>query len=305
MTKSRAGFVPEPVGGLTPKFNCLLANGRLVKVKYGRANAELYTEVAATRLLTALGFVADRMFVVRRVRCAGCPQFPYPSLRCLQATSLKWPCFPTGIDFNRTTTFDPVVIERKIEGRVIESHPDQGWAWYELDRIDPSRGGSSIAEVDALRLLAAFLAHWDNKAQNQRLICPPGADTPDGGCATPLAMMQDVGGTFGPSKLELHNWRNTPVWSDPSACLVSLERLPYEGGTFPERHISEPGRQFLLSLIEQLSTDQITTLFTASRAITFEAVSAESRNASAWAGAFADKVRQIREAGPCPNTSSD
>ena len=40
-----------------------------MKVKYGRDNAELYTEVAATRLMAALGFPVDRMFVVAAVRC--------------------------------------------------------------------------------------------------------------------------------------------------------------------------------------------------------------------------------------------
>ena len=38
------------------------------------------------------------------------------------------------------------------------------------------------AEVDAFRILAAFLAHWDNKSQNQRLvpISPPEGDTTTG-----------------------------------------------------------------------------------------------------------------------------
>jgi hypothetical protein len=195
--------------------------------------------------------------------------------------------------------FDPVVIERRIEGRRIEAHPSQGWAWYELEKIDPARGGSPVAEVDGFRLLAAFLAHWDNKAENQRLICPPGADRPDGGCAQPIAMMQDVGGTFGPSKLDLRNWRATPVWADPATCLVSMERLPWQGATFPERSISEQGRLFLLGLLEQLSEAQLETLFSASRVTAFDAIGAESRHASAWAAAFLDKVRQIREAGPC------
>jgi len=39
-----------------------------------------------------------------------------------------------------------------------------------------------------------FLAHWDNKEDNQRLVCvdatPHAADQP---CATPLLMLQDVG----------------------------------------------------------------------------------------------------------------
>jgi hypothetical protein len=292
-------FALEKVGGLTPKFNCELADGRVLKVKYGSANPELYAEVAATRLVAALGFPADRMFVVRAVNCIGCPRFPYHSLRCHAAIGSRWPCFPTGLDFDSRTRFSPAVIEERLPGRRIEALHDQGWAWFELDKINPAQGGSSHAEVDALRLLAVFLAHWDNKAENQRLLCPEGADLPDGGCSNPLAMIQDLGGTFGPAKLDLQNWRRTPVWTDPRGCRVSMETLPYDGATFEERAISEEGRQFLLRLVEQLAPEQIESLFTSARGDEYDAVRAENRNASAWAAVFEEKVAQIRNAGPC------
>ena len=294
-------FALQKVGGLTPKFNCQLPDGRTVKVKYGIANAELYAEVAATRLVAALGFPADRMHVVRSVNCAGCPKFPYSSLRCHAALGSQWPCFPTGLDFDRRTRFAPAVIEERLPGRKIQAFEDQGWAWYEVDKIDPRKGGSSRSEVDALRLLAVFLAHWDNKGENQRLVCPPGEDLPDGGCARPLAIIQDLGATFGPSKLDLHNWRQLPVWSDPRACRVTMRHLPFNGATFEERTISEGGRQFLLRLIEQFSTDQIEALFSGARAPEYNAIRAENRNPSAWAAVFDDKVRQIRAGGPCPS----
>ena len=52
--------------------------------------------------------------------------------------------------------------------------------------------------MDALRLLAVVISHWDNKPENQRITCLPGGDQPDGGCTTPLALIQDLGATFGP-----------------------------------------------------------------------------------------------------------
>src|SRR5687767_7462335 len=42
--------------GRTPKFNCIVAPGDSVKVKYGAQNREVYGEVAATRLFWVLGF---------------------------------------------------------------------------------------------------------------------------------------------------------------------------------------------------------------------------------------------------------
>jgi hypothetical protein len=209
-------------------------------------------------------------------------------------------CFPGGLDYSRVVSFQTATVEERLAGRKIEAVDKQGWAWYELDKIDPARGGSPRAEVDAFKLLAIFLTHWDNKAENQRLVCLPGADTPDGGCTRALAIMQDLGATFGPAKLDLHNWRNNPVWADPETCRVSMEHLPFAGSTFPEQRISEEGRQFLLRLIEQLSPAQIAELFTASRVTTFDGIHAAGRNADAWVEVFLDKVRQIRSAGPCP-----
>lgn len=294
-------FNTKRVGGTTPKFHCDLATGETVKLKYGRGNPELNAEVATTRLLTALGFFADRMFVVRRVRCAGCPAFPFQSLRCLDRFGLKAVCIPLGINYDRVVDFPAAVLERKIAGRVIEATTDQGWGWYELEKIDPARGGSSRAEVDGFRLMAVFLAHWDNKAANQRLVCPAGADRPDGGCAAPIALMQDVGATFGPTKVDLHNWRQTRVWKDGASCLVSMEHLPWGGGTFPERRISERGRQHLLGLLTQLFDAQLRDLFDGSGVTAHDQVSAEARSAAPWIAVFKDKVKQIRDGGPCPS----
>ena len=296
-------FEVEEVGGTTPKFYCKAANGEVLKVKYGGGNAELPAEVAATRLLAALGFPADRMYVVRRVRCAGCPTYPFFALRCLQEVGLRPACLPGGIDYDRVVDFDAAVIERRLDGRKIEAKEGLGWAWYELHKIDASKGGSSRTELDALRLMAMVLAHWDNKAENQRLFCPPGAEGPGGSCLKPLAILQDVGATFGPTKADLRNWRNTRIWKDGATCTVSMKTLPWNGATFPDWKISEAGRQLLLGWLEQLSDQQLRDLFEGSRMTAFDQVAGEGRNPNAWVAAFKDKVQQIREAGPCPEPS--
>jgi hypothetical protein len=292
-------FVQDTATGTTAKFDCQLPDGEIVKVKYGKANEELHSEVAAARLLTALGFGADRMFVVRRVRCSGCPRYPFLAMRCFDRTGARWPCFAGGLDYDAVREFDHVTIERRMPGRTIEAFDGQGWAWFELDRIDPRKGGSPRAELDALRLMAVLIAHWDNKPANQRLVCLPGGDRPDGTCAEPLAIIHDLGGTFGPRKLELSNWRRLPVWADARECRVSMRRMPFGGSTFGDHLISEEGRQFLLGLLEQLSAVQLESLFAASRMTEFDAPAAGSGNPSNWAAAFVEKIRQIREAGPC------
>src|SRR6185295_13501660 len=56
-------FKLTDLGGTTPKFHCLLDRGTEIRAKYGRGE-EIPAEAAATRLLNALGFGADRVALV-------------------------------------------------------------------------------------------------------------------------------------------------------------------------------------------------------------------------------------------------
>ena len=67
-------YVEEKQTG-TPKFDCAISADDKIRVKYGEQNGEVYSEVAASRLLWALGFGADRVYPVKVV-CNGCPGGP-------------------------------------------------------------------------------------------------------------------------------------------------------------------------------------------------------------------------------------
>jgi len=273
------------VGGTTPKFECILANGETIMVKYTPNNPELNTGVAASRLLNALGFRADPMYLVKEVRCFGCTADPFGALQCLKSGSPDQ-CLP-NLDFTKYIDFKDVEVERWLEGSSVEGEGKEGWAWNELGKIDSLAGGASRAELDAFRLMAAFLAHWDNKAQNQRLVCLAG---PKGSCDRSFAMIQDLGATFGPDRMDLKAWRSTPIWSDATGCKVSLKVLPYGGGTFDDVEISEAGRRLLASELSQLSAAQIRTLFE----------TAGFSKVQDWTQVFQEKIQQIVTHPPCP-----
>jgi hypothetical protein len=295
-------FSLEPVGGTTPKFYCTLPDGDRIKVKYSERplpNGEVPSEIAATRLLAALGFPVDRMNRVRSVRCRGCPPLPQQALQCLEKLEPAVVCLQ-GAAPDRIMTFDEAVIERPLEGDKIEAAKDQGWSWHELDGIDPKAGGSSRAEVDALRLMAMLLAHWDNKGANQRLLCPPGAERPDGACRAPVAAIKDLGAAFGPKRVDLGNWKQIPIWTDPASCRISMKGLPFDGATFGEAQISEAGRQFALTLLRPLTATQLNALFETSGVSEYPHLLAEGRKPQEWTAAFLAKVEQIASGGPCP-----
>src|SRR4051812_8133551 len=232
----RCRYLDSPARGTTPKFDCVLRDGEIVKVKYGRTG-EIHAEVAATRLLTALGFGADRMFLVPKLRCYGCVRTPFYTYWLLDKVGAR-DLLVRAIPADSYSDFEWASVERRFGGLTIETAQRRGWAWYELDAIDSSLGANRD-ERDALRLAAVLLAHWDNKAVNQRLVClaPAPADTSP--CPRPFALIDDLGATFGPNKVDLDHWKAVPIWIDRARCIVSMRDVPYGGSTFPDAAISD------------------------------------------------------------------
>jgi hypothetical protein len=294
-------FQVTELGGTARKFDCELADGRKIRVKYGRT-PEVPSEVAASGLIHALGFGADEVMLVERLRCHGCPADPFLAMKTTDATRTQgW--FERLVDYGRSKDFTWVSVERKHPGRPIRSDDLEGWAFFELDHIDAAKGGAPRAHVDALRLLAVFLAHWDNKSENQRLVClsaETGAELAQ--CRRPLAMLQDVGGTFGPRKVDLPQWERTPIWADRQRCTIDMATLPHGGSTFAPVTIGEAGRRHLADLLAQLTPQQLADLFAAAR---FDQPIGVLRGAAPpvdeWVRVFTEKVAAITEGPPCPS----
>jgi hypothetical protein len=122
-------FKPRLIRGSTPKFYCEFDSGEVLKVKYG-TDAERRTEVAATRLMAALGAGADRVYRLRRLHCRGCPSDPVGLLRCLSSpfAAARRQCAPrfglverdgkvvTQVDAAQSRDFDDVTVERTAGG---------------------------------------------------------------------------------------------------------------------------------------------------------------------------------------------
>jgi hypothetical protein len=272
-------FVPHEHGkGSTLKFDCALPSRRELKVRYGPANGEVYAQVAATRLLWALGFGATRMYPVTVV-CRGCPPNPFKD--------------PAPVDRSAPPVrFDPATIEVKADGKTIETKPDEGWSWQELDLVDEAAGGASRRERDALTLVAVLMQHSSNKAINQRLLC---LDEP--ACTKTEMIIADVGKTFGRANLlnddakaavNFKEWSRMPVWKEGERGCVG--NLPSSlSGTLGNPRIGEDGRALLAGLLEQLSDRQIRDLFEVARFTTRDPHS----SVADWVAAFKAKRTEI------------
>jgi hypothetical protein len=292
-------FHLNDLGGTSLKFDCVLPSGNELRVKYGRGG-EVPAEAAATRLLTALGFGADTVTMVERLRCFGCPNEPFVASKVVEATGTQ-SLYERVIDEESFEDFEWAAVEQKFAARPIESESQKGWAFFELDAVDPSKGGAPRAHVDALRLLAVFLAHWDNKSENQRLVCLSETWTQGTPCPEPFLLLQDVGSTFGPNRVDLNAWKASKIWADRKACQVSMDDLPYGGGTFGPTRVSERGRRFLAKLLAELTDAQIADLFAGARFDKPRAALTSTNSIPEWVGVFKTRVRAISEGPPCPD----
>ena len=294
----RCRYLDSPARGTTAKFDCVLRDGEVVKIKYGHTG-EIQAEIAASRLLTALGFGADRMYLIPRVRCYGCVRTPFYTNWVLDRVHAR-ELVVRSVPEDSYTDFEWAGVERHFDGLPIEAGEREGWAWFELDPIEPSRGANR-AERDALRLAAMFLAHWDNKASNQRLVCLAPAPSGPAPCPRPFALINDLGATFGPNKVDLDHWKAVPIWADRARCTVSMRQFPYSGSTFSDTTISEAGRQLIARELAALGERQVVALFSGARFREFHGGRGAGADEHAWAAVFLDKVRQIAGRGPCPS----
>jgi hypothetical protein len=278
------GFQPEAV------VNCAITPDDKIRVKYGQENGEIYSEVASSRLLWALGFGADRVYPVKVV-CKGCPADPMKTAKKAEGSR----------------EFAAAVVERKLPGDVIELRKDSGWAWVELNFVDQTSGGAPLAHRDALKLLAAMIQHTDSKPQQQRLVCldKVHGKTPekDGNCAHPFMMINDLGKTFGQatftnadkkSAVNFESWSKTPMWKDAKKCVAQISRS--YTGSLENPKISEAGRKFLADLLAQLSDQQLRDLFEVSRFTMRD----PNVTVDQWVGAFKQKRDAIASAS-CEN----
>jgi hypothetical protein len=178
-------FLSEAVGGTTPKFTCVLPDGDLVKVKYGRS-AEIPAEAAATRLLTGLGFGADRIYILPRLRCFGCPPLPFHVSRVLGFVRADNVPEFLGPD-TRVAEYEWVAVERRMEGRPIGVDGKAGWAWFELGAdADPRCDGRRDRRVPP----DGELSCTGTTADNQRPFARRDGRL-DQPCPRPFAIIRD------------------------------------------------------------------------------------------------------------------
>ena len=229
------------------------------RVKYGEENGEVYSEVAATRLLWALGFGADRVYPVKVV-CNGCPEDPMKNSKKVDGTR----------------EFAAAIVERKLRRR--RHRAAQGFR-LGMGRAQFRRPDERRRAAGASRRAEA--ARGDDSAHRQQ--APAAAARVPRQSARPAGPerrqlhasvhddqrpRQDVraGDMYNADKKSAVNfeaWSSTPIWKDERHAWRSCRsRLPDRSSI---RRSAKSGRKFLADLLAQLTDQQLRDLFEVAR----------------------------------------
>ena len=278
----------KELGGASVKFLCITSDQQELRVKYRDperedGNREVFANVAASRLMWALGFGTLHALPLN-LRCEGCPENPM-----------------AGGGAKRLRAYLAALVDNIATRPVILSKPDrdQGWSWREFDEAikalppGPDRTRQRT-HFDALTLLAVFIQHGDRKPEQQSLYCESPLDLAAGqteplekgssvlalhespnasACAKPVAMIQDFGATFGGAgrtsseggaKMNLEQWKSKTVFKDPKSDVchgrITIS-LAAGGAGLGDPLISEEGRRFFLEQMERLSPEHVRAIF--------------------------------------------
>jgi hypothetical protein len=269
---------------------------------------EVFTEVAATRILWLLGLPSDRVYPVGAVSCIGCGTDPFRTHLATNKASLK----------DAPVVFNVASASRRAPWEEIDAKGDATWDWRLPNRFyaDGEWTHEQKVEYDAYRL-ALGLIHFFNAAPKQnRLVCAawqPVASPNVKVCAHPLIFVHDLGSTFGGEK-GMNPWSPNPrgrfsAWQGHTVFrrLQNCELSVTLGG---DRRVLKDAQDLMVQRTAVLDPTTVRSIFTIAR---FQIMDREQlqrlRHAGAtdveraaldeWTQTFLERVQEIRNAQNC------
>jgi len=288
-----------------------------VKIKYlsppspdqdNRFN-EVFTEVAATRIMWLLGFPADRVYPVGTVSCIGCGRDPFRNhLETNKASLNDSPMIFKVASASRGAPFDR-----------IGSEGDATWSWSLANRLyaDGEWTHQQKVEYDTYRLALGLFHFFDGPDKQNRLVCgewQPAAPGHTKICVHPLIFVHDLGSTFGSEKGmnflsanprgRFSAWKGQTVFRNVESCELSV---PLGG----DRRVLKDAQDLMIQRLAVLTPTTVNAIFRVARFQIMDqeqlqrlrhegSTNVEGAALDEWTRAFLDRIDEIRNAQHCP-----
>ena len=270
---------------------------------------EVFTSVAATRIMWVLGFPADHVYPVGTASCIGCGDDPFGNKLKSNSASLQ----------DMPAIFKVASVERELPWDEINPHNDETWSWEDAAKFysDGTWSHQQKVEYDAYRLALGLIHYHNALSQQNRLDCAEwkqGATGKDKFCQKPMIFVHDLGSTFGKKRSGLDLLGTNPRGSfsawEPQTVFVNPGNCELRATQSGDNRVLKEAQQLMIQRTAKLDHDTVKTIFRTSRFQMMDQKQIKKLRGSGspnpeeaaldeWTNTFLKRVEEIRTAQNC------
>lgn len=270
---------------------------------------EVFTTLAASRIMWVLGFPADHVYPAAAASCIGCGSDPFGNKLVDNKASLK----------EAPAVFKIVSAERELPWDEINPEDDETWSWTDAAKFysDGEWSHQQKVEFDAYRLALGLIHYHNALPQQNRLDCAEWAQSEEGKpkvCSKPVIYVHDLGSTFGKKRSgfdlfgtnprgSFDAWKPQTVFVDPGNCELRATLLG-------DKQVLKEAQDLMIQRIARLDRDTVKSIFRVSRFNMMDQKQVRRLRASGaqhvdeaaldeWTNVFLKRVDEIRTATNC------
>ena len=270
---------------------------------------EVFTGVAATRIMWVLGFPADHIYPVGSTACIGCGPDPFTNDLKDNAASLR----------DAPTIFKVTSAERELPWETIDPEGDETWSWTDANKFysDGEWTRQQRVQYDAYRLALGLIHYFNALPQQNRLSCaqwaPRGPGQPKV-CQQPMIYVHDLGSTFGKAKGTLDVFGSNPRGNfsdwEPQTVFVNPQTCELRATLDGDKQVLKEAQDLMAQRLSRLDPQTVRTIFSVARFQIMDqkqlqrlrssgAQNPEEAALDEWTNTFLKRVQEIKSATNC------
>ena len=270
---------------------------------------EVFTSVAASRLMWVLGFPADPAYPAESANCIGCTEDPFGKKLADNKSSLK----------DAPSTFKVVSAERELPWDEINPEGDETWDWKDTNNFYSGSDWThqQKVEYDAYRLALGLIHYHNALPQQNRLDCAEweqGATGKSKVCRKPVIYVHDLGSTFGKKRGGIDMFGTNPRGSysawEPQTVFVDAGKCELRATLLGDKQVLKEAQEIMIQRVAKLDHDTVKSIFRMARFQMMDqkqvkrlrskgSQNVEEAALDEWTNTFMKRIEEIRTAQNC------
>src|SRR3954451_6213830 len=225
---------------------------------------EVFTTLAASRIMWILGFPADHVYPAAAVSCIGCTDDPFGNKLTDNKASLK----------DAPAVFKIVSAERELPWDEIDPQDDATWSWTDTAKFYSGGEWSHTQKVefDAYRLALGLIHYYNALPQQNRLDCAEWVQSGEGNpkvCSKPMIYVHDLGSTFGKKRSGFDLFGTNPrgsfdAWK-PQTVFVNPGNCELRATLLGDKQVLKEAQDLMVKRLARLDRDTVKSIFRVAR----------------------------------------